>query len=214
MSGDPLKFRCYQCNQLLGVSRSKIGAVVACPKCRTDLIVPDPDAVELPPNSSDAGLDLRDYDTERNEPLFPADLLDIRPEDIRVEHPLDWPRPSPEIPRESAVEAELERRSGSAVESFVAPSNVSAPGAGFTAEPVPTQRTAPTQVITERAEVVPPIQLEPSSVLKGGRVGSSRSRDVTLPRSTVVFWSFFVLVAQAFAFLAGLLAGHFLWRVH
>ena len=32
-------------------------------------------------------------------------------------------------------------------------------------------------------------------------------------RSVVATWSLFVLLAQALAFLAGLLAGHFIWRV-
>ena len=32
MAGPKIKFRCYQCNQLLGVARSRVGKVVACPK--------------------------------------------------------------------------------------------------------------------------------------------------------------------------------------
>ena len=38
---NPIKFRCFQCNQLLGVSRSKAGEVVSCPKCAAELIVPE-----------------------------------------------------------------------------------------------------------------------------------------------------------------------------
>ena len=41
MAGPKIKFRCYQCNQLLGVAHSKAGKVVACPKCATELVVPD-----------------------------------------------------------------------------------------------------------------------------------------------------------------------------
>src|SRR5262245_41782972 len=48
MPGNPIKFRCYKCNQLLGVSRSKVGTVVACPKCAAELLVPDPDEAPAP----------------------------------------------------------------------------------------------------------------------------------------------------------------------
>jgi DNA-directed RNA polymerase subunit RPC12/RpoP len=41
MAGDPIKFRCFQCQKLLGVSRSKAGAVVSCPKCGAGLLVPE-----------------------------------------------------------------------------------------------------------------------------------------------------------------------------
>ena len=33
MAGVPVKFRCFQCNRLLGVALSKVGSVVSCPKC-------------------------------------------------------------------------------------------------------------------------------------------------------------------------------------
>lgn len=43
----PVKFRCEQCGQLLGISRRKIGMAVACPKCRHAIHVPEEDQVEL-----------------------------------------------------------------------------------------------------------------------------------------------------------------------
>src|SRR5712672_3502858 len=54
----PLKFRCYQCNGLLGVSRSKVGAVVSCPKCGAELIVPEPvdaEGAEAVPSPASVG---------------------------------------------------------------------------------------------------------------------------------------------------------------
>jgi DNA-directed RNA polymerase subunit RPC12/RpoP len=42
MAAEPIKFRCFRCQKLLGVSRSKAGAVVACPNCGAELIVPGP----------------------------------------------------------------------------------------------------------------------------------------------------------------------------
>jgi ribosomal protein S27E len=39
-TADRLKVRCYRCNQLLAVSPTKAGTVVACPKCKADLLIP------------------------------------------------------------------------------------------------------------------------------------------------------------------------------
>jgi hypothetical protein len=61
--------------------------------------------------------------------------------------------------------------------------------------------------------VVPPIEVEPLTVAPE-RPATARARDVVLPRSVVASWSLFVLLAQGLAFVAGLLAGHYLWRVH
>jgi hypothetical protein len=61
--------------------------------------------------------------------------------------------------------------------------------------------------------VSPPIRIEPTRIAPD-RTPPVRSRDLLIPRSVVAFWSLFVLMAQALAFVAGLLAGHFLWRVH
>ena len=38
-----LKIRCYRCNQLLAVMPGKAGTVVACPKCKADLLIPRPE---------------------------------------------------------------------------------------------------------------------------------------------------------------------------
>ena len=37
----PIRFRCPFCDQLLGISRRKVGAVVDCPRCRGRVGVPD-----------------------------------------------------------------------------------------------------------------------------------------------------------------------------
>ena len=39
----PIRFRCAYCNQLMGISRRKIGNVVRCPKCSGQVVVPNPD---------------------------------------------------------------------------------------------------------------------------------------------------------------------------
>lgn len=43
------KFRCYHCEKLLGVPRSKIGSVVRCPRCGAELAVPSQVEGEPPP---------------------------------------------------------------------------------------------------------------------------------------------------------------------
>src|SRR5438270_499892 len=48
MAEGPLKFRCYQCNQLLGVPPKRAGSVIACPRCGADLLVPRPESGPAP----------------------------------------------------------------------------------------------------------------------------------------------------------------------
>jgi hypothetical protein len=36
----PIRFRCSYCNQLLGISRRKIGSLVRCPTCAGQVVVP------------------------------------------------------------------------------------------------------------------------------------------------------------------------------
>lgn len=38
----PIRFRCAYCNQLMAIARRKVGAVVRCPKCAGEVIVPTP----------------------------------------------------------------------------------------------------------------------------------------------------------------------------
>src|SRR3954454_10689258 len=99
MAGVPIKFRCFQCNQLLGVSRSKAGSIVACPKCATELIVPAPD-------DGPAAADSASAPGPETTPAFlaaiaeglPVELSEIRLEDIRInpDYPLTpTPHPAP-----------------------------------------------------------------------------------------------------------------------
>jgi hypothetical protein len=61
---------------------------------------------------------------------------------------------------------------------------------------------------------MPPIRLDARPVAPTTRTLPARPRDLILPRSIVTAWSLFVLLALAFAFLTGLLAGHFVWKIH
>ncbi len=49
----PIRFRCAYCNQLMGIARRKAGAVVRCPKCAGEIIVPMPE-IGSPPEADDA----------------------------------------------------------------------------------------------------------------------------------------------------------------
>ena len=40
MTEEPIKFRCYKCNKLLGVPARKVGSIVSCPQCQAELQVP------------------------------------------------------------------------------------------------------------------------------------------------------------------------------
>lgn len=207
MAGVPLKFRCYQCNRLLGVSPSKVGSVVSCPKCGAELVVPPPaeenetaedvtsvsSPFDPPPGTRDGGLSF--------------DLLDIRPEDIRVEpgvEPIPYPRSEPEPPR-PAPEVPIFPREPAPLPP--------APPEPAAAPSVLGRAAVETRDDDREEPIIPPIRLDaPRSA--ASRTLPVRSRDVVLPRSAVATWSLFVLLAQGLAFLAGLLAGHFLWRVH
>ena len=225
MASAPIKFRCFRCNQLLGVSRSKAGAVVACPKCRIDLVVPQPQPEDGPPSlpnaSSSAGA---------GDGGISLDVLNIRPEDIRVEpgsRPVSAPSPSPapvsalmELPQAGHSVDELMTVVESAwpvAEVPPVPTRIEVPIAAPPAvSPVFRQRHAVVPRHSEESPALPGIQIETPSVSSGSRSSASqaRSRDLILPRSVVASWSLLVLFGLVFAFMAGLLAGHYVWRVH
>src|SRR5262245_15897844 len=104
MVDEPLKFRCYNCNQLLGVPQRKAGSVIECPRCKVELAVPrlEPEpagsaadrqrpavsAQARAPRASGAGAvgsnPLPPF-MEAIAAAIPDDLVSLRPEDIRVE---------------------------------------------------------------------------------------------------------------------------------
>jgi hypothetical protein len=228
MAGAPIKFRCYRCNQLLGVSLSKAGGVVACPKCSAELRVPQPSepgpapgagpgartsATAPPPDEAragapDAGLSL--------------DLLDIRPEDIRVEPgvvvqlPTDPAPPPPGEPGDEAGAIDVLPPIDTSPRVPKPPPKADDDRRGPAVDVAATILAPPPPPDEPAGEVaVPPILVDAPRVVKPVRRGPApRARDVLLPRSAVAAWSLFVILALGLAFLAGLLAGHYVWRVH
>jgi hypothetical protein len=205
MSRPRVKFRCLQCQQLLAAPQSRVGAVVACPKCKADVLVPPPapdaDAPrgELGPvDQVLAGLGERPADSAASEPGVSLDLLDIRPEDIRVEPGVRASLPARDTP-EPKAEAE---HGASPVADMLA-----------RVQPAPQGSGAP----AEAEEPTPLTEIQLEGPRRAGRAPAQpvlRPHDLVIPRSVVTAWSLFVLLALALAFAAGLLAGHFVWKVH
>jgi phage FluMu protein Com len=105
MPDEHLRFRCSSCNQLLGVSSKKAGAVIACPRCSAELKVPSPEEAAALAEASrpvpTAGAEARMAKSTARQPArsadnplppfmeeiaaaIPDDLAALRPEDIRV----------------------------------------------------------------------------------------------------------------------------------
>ncbi|MDE2507206.1 MAG: hypothetical protein KGM43_08355 [Planctomycetota bacterium] len=262
----PIKLRCGSCRQLMGVSRSKAGMLVKCPKCGVPVRVPEIEPIEgelahRRAPSGDAATDSVERDVtaapaKTREPRTgflvgaPFETIDdLRPEDIRVEPGIEYTPPPIEQVGEIELGITFEPTPRGRVEasgSGITPSPTA--GREFEAqhiEPMPptpasSQTAAPTHVeptpqadpvsevermresiFTPRSadvETELPIDVEPplerDRPIDRDRAIAPRPRDLILPRSVVMAWSLFVLLALAATFLAGLLAGHFIWRVH
>ena len=164
MPSAPMKIRCYNCGQLLGVSRSKAGRVISCPKCASELNIPGLDAMEVV-EAEKAGV--------VNEPQALLEELSY-----------------------------LERLSEE-------PPATSVPKPALDLDPPLELPTIETKIPSIRVESTRKITA--STTAGKSNVGN---RDLLIPRSIVAAWSLLVLAALMFAFLTGLLAGHFIWREH
>ena len=232
MAESPLKFRCYQCNQLLGVPPKKAGSVIACPRCGAELLVPRPESepvpslaqelVPVPAGRSRSRGSAADAEPTRSEagsiPSFanelgtgiPEDLVALRPEDIRVE----------------AEFADLVISTNEPTSLTGEPAAASAP-VGISPEPisadtfladVPPVSRISTQATAEQppvdaapSGVLPEISIEPPSILPmNRRIGPVR--EVLIQPAVLLVWSMIVLLSLPLSFIAGLLIGHFLWR--
>ncbi len=169
------------------------------------------------------------------EAMLPPDLIDLRPEDLRVEaeffesltrqpsgsavrEPAPWPPPAGLGPSLGSATYVSPSPASPVVASYVAPSAPAAPQsltetidlAPKAPEP-PAPPPVPARV--ETALIGAAIEIERPTILPPG-TETRRVRDVILPASVVLSWSLFVLLGIALAFVAGLLMGHFLWTTH
>jgi phage FluMu protein Com len=149
---------------------------------------------------------------------IPPEVAELRPEDLRVEAEVFQsitreaiPPPPPSI-SPSVVEVPPPFP---VLDSKLKPmpelSNLFAPAPQPIApSPAPDTGSAATG---ESRAFVPPIEIEPPSVRAAGVV-TRRPHEVILPASVVLVCEIFALVGLAFSFIAGLMIGHFLWKVH
>jgi phage FluMu protein Com len=252
-TAERLKVRCYRCNQLLAVAPSKAGAVVACPKCKAELLIPPPenaptaaepaDSPAAPSKSaSDSAVspisETATTTTGRGAPpapsyldeiaaLIPPEVAALRPEDLRVEAeflgsltrqpsaspPASEPFRFPDL----STGPEPAPPPAAGESSPVGPPGVSAlstslvPGGAATVEaPPPLPISVP---VADPKVVVPPISIEPDAIRPPSAAAPRSIREVVLPASVVLAWSLFVLMAIPLAFVAGLMVGHFVWKL-
>jgi hypothetical protein len=162
--------------------------------------------------------------------VIPADLADLRPEDLRVEAEF-----FESLTRVSQASANVEPAPWPALESLtpavsfepLAPSVSFQPAAETPSETGPSEAALPaphtvdlvpmpsesSSRAPEVSAVVPQIEIEPPTILPAG-TEIRRVSEVILPASVVLAWSLFVLAGITMAFVAGLLMGHFLWKTH
>jgi hypothetical protein len=182
------KFRCYQCQKLIGAPASKFGKVVNCPRCEVELIVPSPEGSEPEPEAADPDA--------------------FRPEDFGIK--IETERLAP--PKPAPVASVLEPVGPDPIAflhqvSELPPDEIATDPGPSTPEPDP-----------ETSDILPEPEVEPLVTRGRARVGSVRSepvaraRDVVLPRTAAVAWSLFGILGLAFAFCSGLFVGHFLWK--
>ena len=217
---DPIRFRCFQCNKLLGVSRSKAGLVVACPQCSAELVVPEPvETASPPPSPTPKPTETtKSSSSSRIEPVvvlwdaspsaddsahaaqaFPA--VQLEPVSLRAE-PAARPRPA-------ARPAKASSRDDAEAVDVAAAMAMAVPRAVIASPP------AEQVVLPVLAVESPSLREEPAArggpARSSGRERSVRRDDVVMPRTALILWSILVLLALVFAFAAGLLAGRFLW---
>jgi hypothetical protein len=141
---------------------------------------------------------------------IPDDLAALRPEDIRVEAEfidLVVKTSEPEAP---AVPAPFEPVSVVPPESPKEPTLLrdEPPPAP---EPLPIVPDEPQPAGAAIGGVLPPITIEPPTILPPGRE-IHPLHEVVLQPETVLAWSLLVLLSLPMAFVAGLLIGHFVWK--
>lgn len=199
---DLIRFRCRRCEAPLKATASKSGTAVTCPKCREELIIPArSDDVPAGPSVS--------VGTATSGPAYLDPVKQFLGSVSSNPAPLAQPRAPDDL---------VEPATGGTPAVF--------PLLDLRLEPdkrPPPARPAPpalppvsTAGSTEASPVPPALPFsesppdEPVSLLTE-RKRTLRARDVNLPRTAVVAWSFAFLLSTVLAFIAGLLTGRFLW---
>ncbi len=183
-----IKFRCYRCGKLLGTAPTKAGLTTACPNCKAELIVPDPEETA----EASIGDDARNFLARLDDRPPAAMLKPARGHDPtfsweELDTSLFRPEAAPGSPDSAGVPADGEPTISSP--DPVAPPPTGLPGGAGLPE-----------IEVEIAPVRPP------------RMARARSGEVVLSQAVIGSWSAFVLLALAVSFVAGLFVGHFVWK--
>jgi hypothetical protein len=239
LAGERLKFRCYQCNQLLASAPGKAGSIVSCPRCKAELVVPAPDSTgPAEPRPGSVGKSSGRAATTLTQPkaplpsnideiaaVIPADLADLRPEDLRVEaeffnrlnrepEPPRDAEPFPPVAEEPAPTFPVVDLGRSAALVPAPPPEIVLPESQAQGPATPNVvpwLAAPAPAIKPNPDV-PPIEIEPPSILPTDK-GPRPAHEVVLPAAVVLAWSLFGLIGIATSFIAGLMIGHYFWKM-
>jgi phage FluMu protein Com len=252
MPAEHLKFRCYRCSQLLAVAASRAGTIVSCPKCKADLQIPSLESATAGESQSDTGAEAearprRGAGAAVANPqspskpsevatflegvagTIPAEVAELRPEDLRVEAEFFQSLTQRRLAAEGAgpvgVSESESLKVFAPIESAEAPSvwpSAEEVKSAFAAAAPPEEaqkiELAPAETEiphpSPKADAVaPPIEIETPALLKAADA-PRHIREVVIPASAVLMWSLFGLAGLALSFIAGLMIGHFLWTVH
>jgi len=223
--------------RLAAPARPKVRSEVR-PKPETEFAAPSESiaaaatAVQPVPRRSPSASSIEEFAA-----ALPPDLIDLRPEDLRVEaeffesltrQPAPPPAVTERAPWPPTDFLEAQAASETFASSAPAPLVVESapvPPAPAMSPPITTQTVNLAPAVAEllspppvpqRAEaalLAASIEIEHPTILPPG-TEIRRVREVVLPASVVLSWSLFVLVGIALSFVAGLLMGHFLWTAH
>jgi len=184
------RFRCFNCQKLMGAPASKFGKKAHCPRCGVELIVPIPedtvgqdepeDEEEENPDAVDLGALGVDLTAPPPRKLAPTSLRDagfIEP----ASNPIAFLESAPAAPEEESANEEGD-------------------------SPAPEESVVP---IDLKTPVAPLTERRPRVIAEDNQ---SRRRDVILPRTAAIAWAMSSLLGIGFAFIAGMLIGHYLWR--
>lgn len=198
MPGPSITFRCPECRKLLAAPPSRVGTRVICPKCQSDLIVPEPSGGV----GASAGSDAAERSTTPPTPIPQTPPSDPGSEPVFLPIAIE-DDPFTLRPGSSSRSYRIPDRSAAPEPPSQGPSpTTTAPGRSVPGPSSASESSLPVGTVAVRIE---PSDHEPE------RLATPRSRDVVLPRTAVVLWSFVMLLALVCAFAAGLLVGHFLW---
>lgn len=197
-----IRFRCYNCNKLLGTSSAKAGKTTTCPSCKAELIVPEPDEPDKAALAAATRSLIPDLD-ESPRPRPPAPEPEAGP---RHDPTFSWEEIDTTIFQAPGGPAPIDLGI-----SLAAPP-VLPPAPEPVAEPEPVAVPAPTIDPTPPPDpVVPAIEVTPAPILDG-RAPRRRPGEVVLTHAVITSWAVFMLLSLGIAFVAGLFVGHFVWK--